>query len=46
LMAIEKDNYNAMYNLGYYYHYIENNENEAKKYYLMNIACKLNLIRN
>jgi TPR repeat protein len=37
LMAIDKGNNAAMYNLGWYYHFIEKNYDEAKKYYLMAI---------
>ena len=37
LMAIDKENSDAMFNLGNYYHFIEKNYDEMKKYYLMAI---------
>jgi TPR repeat protein len=37
MMAIEKGNIEAMYNLGYYYKEIEKNYGEMKKYYMMAI---------
>jgi len=42
-MAIEKDNSDAMYNLGNYYKMVEENYNLMEKYYLMAIdrECKL-----
>ena len=36
-MAIEKNNSDAMYDLGYYYHSIEKDYDNMKKYYLMAI---------
>ena len=36
-MAIEYNNSDAMYNLGYYYNYVEKNYKEAIKYYKMAI---------
>jgi hypothetical protein len=36
-MAIDYDNTNSMYHLGFYYHYIEKNYDQMKKYYLMAI---------
>jgi len=37
LMAIDGGDSDGMYNLGYYYHFVEENYSEMKKYYLMAI---------